>query len=225
MARSRAFYRAQGKHTWIVTLVVALLVALILLALWLFYDLQRYIVYDKDTLRLVLPKDRTEPTELDASDEGPGATFTPVNVEIVVDPTDYSAVEAVAGEDLRAIHARFLASDSLTQTRLDGLSAGMGDFDSLVLELKPSLGLLRYESSLPLAVSYRVNGSLTLRETAEKLRPGRHDDGDPLRARRAEKQQRQRCIHAGRSGLARPLQRDRARLPFRPDGRAAGHGL
>ena len=170
MARSRAFYRAQGKHTWIVTLVVALLVALILLALWLFYDLQRYIVYDKDTLRLVLPKDRTEPTELDSSDEGPGATFTPVNVEIVVDPTDYSAVEAVAGADLRAIHARFLASDSLTQTRLDGLSAGMGDFDSLVLELKPSLGLLRYESSLPLAVSYRVNGSLTLRETAEKLK-------------------------------------------------------
>ena len=58
MARSRAFYRAQGKHSWIITLIAGLLVALILLALWLFYDLQRYIVYDKDTLRLVLPKDR-----------------------------------------------------------------------------------------------------------------------------------------------------------------------
>ena len=172
MARPRAFYRGQGKYGWIITLIVTLLVLAILAALWLFYYLQRFIVYDKDTLRLVLPSERAAELEnrTGPEDEGPAATYTPVDVEIVVDKTDFSGVEAVAGKDLRTVHARFLSYDNLTQTRLDGLSAGMGDYDSLVLELKPSSGNLRYTSGLPIALSYKVNGDLSLRDTVEKLK-------------------------------------------------------
>lgn len=170
MARPRTVYRAKGKYGWLVTLLAALLVAAVLGGLWLFYYLQRFLVYDKDTVRLVLPGDRVQASPISDDGEGPAATFTPVEVEIVVDPSDYSDVEAVAGKDLRTIHARFLGSDDLTQTRLDGLAAGMGDYDALVLELKPALGMLRYQSGLALADSYRVNGSLALRETTEKLK-------------------------------------------------------
>lgn len=170
MPRPRNVYRGKGKYGWIITLLVTLLVVALLAAVWLFYYLQRFIVADKDTLRLVLPSARTEELASGPEPEEPVVTFSPVAVEIVVDPSDYSEMETVAGKDLRVIHARYLAFDELTQTRIDGLAAGMGDYDALVLELKAQAGRLRYHSALPIADSYGVNGDLSLAEAAQKLR-------------------------------------------------------
>ena len=170
MARPRTVYRGQGKYGWIVTLIVTLLVLALLAGLWLFYYLQRFIVYDKDTLRLVLPSERGEGETLSTDSNEPVATFTPVDVQIVVDQTYFSSVEAITVGDLHGVHARFLSGDALTQARLDGLSVGMGDYDALVLEMKPTSGLLRYHSSMPIAISYNVNGELNISEPLEKLR-------------------------------------------------------
>ena len=60
MPRPRTVYRGKRKYSWIITLAVTLLVVVILLAVWLFYHLQRYIVYDKDGLRLDLSAQREE---------------------------------------------------------------------------------------------------------------------------------------------------------------------
>ena len=170
MPRPRNVYRGKGKYGWIITLAVTLLVVALLAVIWLFYYLQRFIVYDKDTLHLELPGERSVLVDAGPAPEGPAVTFTPVAVEIVVDPVDYSDLETLAGEDLSTIHARFLGFDELTQTRIDGLAAGMGDFDALVLELKGSAGMLRYQSALPIAASYGVNGTLSLADATEKLK-------------------------------------------------------
>ena len=58
MRRPRAFYRGESRPVWILTVAMSVLVALILLAVWLCYHLQQYMVYDKDGARLVLPSER-----------------------------------------------------------------------------------------------------------------------------------------------------------------------
>jgi hypothetical protein len=84
MSRPRTVYRGNRKYSWIITLAVFVLVVLLLVAVWLFYYLQRYLVYDKDEVRLVLPADRAQAPEPDSG--GPAAAPGAAEVEIIVDP-------------------------------------------------------------------------------------------------------------------------------------------
>ena len=169
-ARPKTVYRGNRKYSWIITLVVFVLVILIITAVWLFYYLQRYLVYDKDRVRLVLPAERAETFPTETEPTGLPAGFTPVDVEIVVDPADYSDVQTSAGEGLSPIHAIFVSAENVKQGNLDFYAAGLGDFNAIVLELKGPDGMLRYRSGIPFADSYGVNGALELGAAVEALK-------------------------------------------------------
>ena len=175
MYRPRTVYRGKEKTGRLATLIVSIFVVLILLVVWLFYDLQQYMVYDKDGARLVLPAERAAGGTETLPTARPGvlspAAGAPVDVELVIDRADYSDLASDAGADLGTLHARFVRAEALTGTLLSSfITGGLGDYDALVLELKPASGLLAYRSAVPLAESYALNGTLELQGYAEQLK-------------------------------------------------------
>lgn len=170
MPRPRTVYRGKRKYSWVFTLIAMLLVIFVLLAVYLFYHLQKYIVYDKDGLRLDLSAQREMLTAPQPDDGGAPASFVPVDVEIVVEQRDYSAVTTTAGQDLQEMHAVYLSAPELNETALKFYAADMGDFDALVLQLKTQDGFLRWHSRVPAADSFAVNGTLELAEQIALLK-------------------------------------------------------
>lgn len=175
MYRPRTVYRGKEKNGRLATLIVSIFVLLVLLVIWLFYDLQQYMVYDKDGARLVLPAERAAGGTATLPAARPAAASpavgTPVDVEIVVDRADYSDLASDAGTSLGTLHARFVRAGALTGTLLSSfITGGLGDYDALVLELKPASGLLSYRSTVPLTESYALNGTLELQGYVEQLK-------------------------------------------------------
>ena len=171
MPRPRTVYRGKRKYSWIITLAAMLVVIAIALAVWLFYYLQRYIVYDKDGLRLDLSAQREEILRPGGEEPAPTQAVTPVDVEIVVEQRDYSDIRTDAGQNLQtAIHGVFVPAADVTEQTLKYYAGGMGDFDTLVLELKAADGFLRWHSALPQADSFAVNGTLELQELLTPLK-------------------------------------------------------
>ncbi len=171
MPRPRTVYRGKRKYSWIITLVAMLLVIAIALAVWLFYYLQRYIVYDKDALRLDLSAQREEILNPGAAEQtaAPVPT-THVDVEIVVEQRDYSDIQTSAGRNLRAIHGVFVPANDVTESTLKYYAGKMGDFDTLVLELMAADGFLRWHSGVETADSFALNGTLELEELLAPLK-------------------------------------------------------
>ena len=175
MYRPRTVYRGKEKTGRLATLIVSILVLLIVLAVWLFYDLQQYMIYDKDGARLVLPAERAPAGGETLPAPRPGAASSafgsPVEAEIIVDKADYSDLVSDAGAGLKALRARFVRAEALTGTLLSSfITGGLGDYDALVLELKPPSGLLSYRSTVPLTESYALNGTLELQGYVEQLK-------------------------------------------------------
>lgn len=173
MPRPRTVYRGKRKYSWIITLTATVLVFLVLLAVWLFYDLQKYIVYDKDGLHLDLSPQRAAILDSDAQPEpiANQPTVPSADVEIVVEQKDYSGIETSAGTDLQAVRAIYVPAAELRESTLTYYAGGnMGDFDALALELKGSDGFLRWHSQVPTADSFAVNGTLELQEALDKLK-------------------------------------------------------
>lgn len=174
MPRPRTVYRGKRKYSWIITLIATVLVFLVLLAVWLFYDLQKYIVYDKDGLHLDLSAKRAALLDPDRQTQ-PALTQPPgldTPVEIVVDQTDYSSVQTSAGTDLQPVRAIYVPASELRESTFTyyAASGNMGDFDALVLELKGADGFLRWKSQVPQADSFAVNGTLELQASVTALK-------------------------------------------------------
>ena len=174
MPRPRTVYRGKRKYSWIITLIATMLVLLILLAVWLFYDLQKYIVYDKDGLHLDLSAQRdallnpgVQPEPVDKRPSLPS-----VDVEIVVEETDYSQIQTSAGTGLAPLRAIYIPMAELRESTLTyyAASGNMGDFDALVLELKGADGFLAWHSRVSTTDSFAVNGTLELAEPLKTLK-------------------------------------------------------
>ncbi len=171
MPRPRTVYRGKRKYSWIITLVAMLLVVAIAFAVWLFYYLQRFIVYDKDGLRLDLSAQREEILHPGAAEETAAPVPTShVDVEIVVDQRDYSDIRTNAGGNLQTIHGVFVSAKDVTENTLRYYAGKMGDFDTLVLELKGTDGFLRWHSGVAAADSFAINGTLELSELLAPLK-------------------------------------------------------
>jgi len=169
MQRPKTVYRGKRKYSWIVTLVVFVFVILILLAAWMFTYLQRFLVYDKDGLELVMPSERLE--QISAAADGIQHRVLPrINVEIVVDRTDYSGAETTAGNGLTPLHALRVPAAEINESNLDYYTLGIGDFNAVILQLKGPDGFLRYKSDIALAESYGVNGDFDIRPSLTKLK-------------------------------------------------------
>jgi hypothetical protein len=170
MPRPRTVYRGKRKYSWIITLAAMLVVIAIALAVWLFYYLQRFIVYDKDGLRLDLSAQREEILHPGAAEPTAPPAVQHVDVEIVVDQRDYSDIRTGAGRNLRPIHGVFVPAKDVTENTLKYYSENMGDFDALVLELKGADGFLRWHSGVAQADSFALNGTLELAELLAPLK-------------------------------------------------------
>ncbi len=170
MPRPRTVYRGKRKYSWIITLIAMLIVILIALAVWMFYYLQRYIVYDKDGLRLDLSAQREEILRPGTPETPKPAAVPHVDVEIVVEQRDYSEIETDAGNNLSDLHAVYVPAKDVTENTLKFYAGRMGDFNALVLELKGPDGFLRWHSAVPMADSFAVNGSMELRELLSPLK-------------------------------------------------------
>ena len=165
--RNRLFYRGQRRSGWILTVFLMAGAILLIWLVWQFFALEAGMVYEKDRLLLLAGVD---PEELVEKEETVRTLELLDNVQIVVDKTDYSAVETTAGEQLNAIHAKFIPAQLMTTAVLDACATSMGGYDALILELKPYSGFLTYSSNLALTNSYDVNGSLDLRAYCSKLK-------------------------------------------------------
>ena len=95
-----------------------ILVILIALAVWLFYYLQRYIVYDKDGLHLDLSAQREEILRPGTPEETAIPVHEHVDVEIVVEQRDYSELLTDAGNNLANMHAVFVPAKDVTENTL-----------------------------------------------------------------------------------------------------------
>ncbi len=166
MARPGTFYRGRERSGRIAALLLTALAALILLAIWGFYYLQRYLVYDKDGVRLVFSSGQTDTLSADVTEHGGTAA---VDVEIIVDAADYSALTVYADESIESVQAAYVPADALTATLLESYVTGTAP-DALLLELKPESGLLAYTSGVALTESYDVNGAVNLSGYLESLR-------------------------------------------------------
>ena len=67
MARPRAIYRGKRKYGWIITVVLFLLIIAFMVGMWVFYDMQKYIRYEKNynhctcyTRRIVIVSSRDD---------------------------------------------------------------------------------------------------------------------------------------------------------------------
>ena len=169
MARPKTVYKGKRKFGKLITVLACTVVILIILAIWLFYHLQKYIVYDKDGLSLQIPflQGQTMPAQDEPEPEAEAVTFLPEEAEIVISAPDLSNVSTTAGENLSELRARYVNAADISGTSLVVSAAGAS---ALVLQLKAADGLLAYKSSVSLADDYGVNAAADIAQTVQELR-------------------------------------------------------
>lgn len=172
MNRPKNVYRGKRKYGWLITLIMFLLIFMLMAAVWLFCYLQKFIVYDKDGVSLVLPSGETELTEEPTGREEQIEVADPVTAELVISAPDFSDMEAMTDGDVEDIHARYISAENVSASNLSYYAATFSELnaDALVLQLKPVSGFLSYFSSLPLVSSYDVNGVEALAEPLTALK-------------------------------------------------------
>ncbi len=169
MSNSPDVYRPRRRGwRWLWRFLLVLVLALILIALMLIYSGHKFIVYDKEGLRVLFPMFGTYTTAEDAA--GPTPTVYPA--ELVYEEPDYSTLLSTAGQNLDALRGKYLSSDSITPESIkaaaEQIAAAKGN--ALVLQMKPSSGRLSWKSGVVMADSFEVNGSLDLAETLRDLK-------------------------------------------------------
>jgi len=172
--RSRDVYRGRKKRHYLITIPLFIIALLLIIAVSLFYYLQRYVVVTQDGVSLELPflSDGSA-----GQDSSPGqehhAYVNTVVAELIYEEPDYSSVRrAGAGEDLIPMKALYVPYNSINDQGLDyyvGLMSAYGA-DALVLQMKPPSGRLSWASSNEDAAAYDVNGSYDIGPAVEELK-------------------------------------------------------
>ena len=93
MARSSEFYKGQKKRRNRVLVPAAILLALISLAVVLFYGIQKYAVITQERVSVRLPFLTGEESLLDAADDETALELETTEVSIIFEEPDYGAVE------------------------------------------------------------------------------------------------------------------------------------
>ena len=147
-----------------------LIALLLVVAVVLFYALQKYIVYGQEGLSLELPFFASESAAPAADSEGAAPETAVAELEILA--PDFSTVTPVEAGDLREVHALYVPAGSVSaeglQTAADAME-GRGA-DALVLEMKPDSGQLVWASRVHMAEAYGVAGRADLTEELTSLK-------------------------------------------------------
>lgn len=167
--RPKEVYRGKHRRRNIVTILLFIVAVLVVGAVVMFYSFQKYIVYGQDGVSLELPILAT-PAPTDES--GGTADFETVNAELVIDPADYSAVAATAGEDLAPLKGLLVPAASVSEAGIAEYESLMASYgaNALVLEVKPDSGQLVYASGVSTAASYGLSGAFDLQAQVTALK-------------------------------------------------------
>ena len=167
MARPKNVYRGKRRWRWVITLLALILVFALALGAWLFSYMQRYVVYDRDGLRVVLPFQRQD----DSTSGGDTYIAPAADAEITVEKPTFDELTLGAGENLSEMHALYVPAASVKADTLKGYAATLPatEYDALLIQLKVPEGYLSYKSSVALADSYGVNGTEDIAEALYAL--------------------------------------------------------
>ena len=102
MARPRAIYRGKRKYGWVITVVLFLLLIAFMAGMWVFYDMQKYIRYEKDGLYLDFTESELKSDE-DEEDESSVLAPPVTDAQIVVSMSDYSQMKSMVTSRLSDI--------------------------------------------------------------------------------------------------------------------------
>lgn len=175
MNRPRTVYRGRPKLNWLVTVLLSVLALIVAGAVWMFEYMQRYVVYEKDGLSIVLPYMREGDADPFAPREDTGLhdfERPQVDAEIVVDEADFDDISIVVGEDLTQLRARYVPAAAVAPAQLIYLAGGLESdgYNAMVIQLKTSDGQLSYYSGVGLTNSYGVNGTENIREAVAEIK-------------------------------------------------------
>lgn len=172
MARPRSVYRGKRKYGWIITTLLFVLIFAVMAGIWLFYDLQKYIEYERDGLRLVFDREATADIGGTVDDTIIGEAVT--NAQIVMKTPDFSDMESLVAGGLEHIKAMYVGEDNVKADTLsyypDIMSSGGAAYNALVINIKSADGYLRYYSTVPITTSYGVNGTENLKDSLAALK-------------------------------------------------------
>lgn len=159
MARNTEFYKGRRKRRNRVLVPAAILLAIISLAVVLFYGIQKYAVITQERVSVRLPFLTGEESLLDAADDETALELETTDVSIIFETPDYSAVEQQVDGDVPPLRAIFLASNEITRDKLVESAGRLIKGNALVLEMKPTSGALIWDSKTPVAISYGLAGN------------------------------------------------------------------
>ena len=160
MARDLVFYKGsrQRRNYWLIPFVI--LLALITLAVVLFYGMQKYAVISDDGVRVELPgstpgvsAEATAASAQSVQDK----LYTVTYPDIIFDAPDYSRVEAVAGRRVPELRAAFVEAQDINYDKLTEVQASLIDGNAMMLEMKPRSGQLVWNSQTSIARNYSLN--------------------------------------------------------------------
>lgn len=164
----RDVYPIKKKRNWLV-IPAAILIILIGGFLLLFSSLQKYIVYEKGSLRVELPF----LAETDAEGDAVLDTYRPVvNAELVVEGYDFSNVQTDAGEGITDLKALYVPYTDVNAENLPSYVERLeiNNANALVLQVKPESGQLVYNSGVEMATSYGLTGTFDLAAEVANLK-------------------------------------------------------
>ena len=168
MARPRTVYRGRRRYRWILTLIFFIVALALVASVWLFYHLQSYIEYDKESAKLVVPflPERVESDDPEDAEPDYIEVHDPVNAEIVVGATDYSTKQTTAGEGLESIKGYYIYGDYVNASSIEyyAKKTMMEQRGAVILQLKKPDGSLCYLSGVSNVSSYGVNGEAMIDE-------------------------------------------------------------
>lgn len=161
-------YLVKRKRNWLV-IPAAVLVLLIGGFLLLFSSMQKYIVYEQGTLRVMLP---SLEQETDGETEVLDTYREEVSASVVLDGYDFSSVQTDAGVDISTLKAIYVPAGDMTEMGLASYvnRLEINHANALVMEIKPQSGQLSYASNVDMAKGYALNGTFELASQVAALK-------------------------------------------------------
>ena len=164
------FYRGKRrKQHPVLSYIIIALVVILALAIFIFCALKKYIVYTQDGISVEFPILKEESTPGDLTE----ADITDDN--LVVGEADYSDVSTNAGSDLEAIKAIYIPYSNVTVDYVASRVESMTEANTVILQLKPANGQLVWNSTVSLASSYNLNGTVDIEEVINSAKEAKED--------------------------------------------------
>lgn len=159
MARNSEFYKGRRRKRNRVLVPAIAALAVVSLAVVLFYGIQKYAVITQERVSVRLPFLTGEDSLLDAADDETALELQSTNVSIIFQEPDYSGVQQQVDGQVPPLRAIFLASNEITREKLMESAGRLIKGNALVLEMKPTGGALIWDSKSAVAASYGLAGN------------------------------------------------------------------